>query len=186
MLKELSKYLRGKYTFVVNPVGSGSENVITWNENTKKGFDLDYNLILQSGISNNAGKIRKDFFNAMNVISADSGFEIINRKRVLEIKGFDRRLDCEISCDIAIIAETDQDRMIIVYDINTGRYIWNELENYQESKLMKDYIKSNNLMQKFREEYLKVKNNNADPYKHSYILRLEAINNTYNNFINGR
>lgn len=62
-----------------------------------------------------------------------------------------------------------------------GRYSF-EMRNLSHKSDYKRYeiLKYSDGWNCIREEYLKLKNKNRDPDKHSYILYLEAINNVYN------
>ena len=181
IIKEVNKELKGVYSFTYNPVGSVEDNLVTWIEGSKKGFDVDYNLVLQSGPTNIPSEIVKDFGCAIEKAAKPMEYNIEFKTHVIKIKRLDRKQKYELSCDLALIKDSDLGREIITYDRNNDRYIWNQIALYKSTKFKLSKIKEAKLFNELRNEYLKLKNNNkAD--KCSYMLRLEATNNIFNSY----
>lgn len=181
IIKEVNKELKGVYSFTYNPVGSVEDNLVTWIEGSKKGFDVDYNLVLQSGPTNIPSEIVKDFSCAIEKAAKPMEYNIKFKTHVIKIKRLDRKQKYELSCDLALIKDSDLGREIITYDRNNDRYIWNQIALYKSTKFKLSKIKEAKLFNELRNEYLKLKNNNkAD--KCSYMLRLEATNNIFNSY----
>lgn len=181
IIKEVNKELKGVYSFTYNPVGSVEDNLVTWIEGSKKGFDVDYNLVLQSGPTNIPSEIVKDFSCAIEKAAKPMEYNIEFKTHVIKIKRLDRKQKYELSCDLALIKDSDLGREIITYDGNNDRYIWNQIALYKSTKFKLSKIKEAKLFNELRNEYLKLKNNNkAD--KCSYMLRLEATNNIFNSY----
>lgn len=181
IIKEVNKELKGVYSFTYNPVGSVEDNLVTWIEGSKKGFDVDYNLVLQSGPTNIPSEIVKDFSCAIEKATKPMEYNIEFKTHVIKIKRLDRKQKYELSCDLALIRDSDLGREIITYDRNNDSYIWNQIALYKSTKFKLSKIKEAKLINELRTEYLKLKNNNkAD--KCSYMLRLEATNNIFNSY----
>ncbi|CDR30522.1 Uncharacterised protein [Acholeplasma oculi] len=67
IIKNVQDELRGEITFRFDLIGSGSKKLITQEKGSNKGFDFDYNLVLQQGAFDfTAKEIRDKFMEAFN------------------------------------------------------------------------------------------------------------------------
>lgn len=180
----VQKELRDYFTFDIRLIGSGDKKLVT--QNGENGpFDLDYNLIIQrdkKNLINDPKKIKNLFQNSFNKILKEryNGFKYASDSTsVLTIKLIDDGL--KFSFDVAILIENNNGTYSRLVDDKTNgmqRYIWNKVsssKNYRE-KLIE--IKNNGYWNKFKERYLKHKNEHLrknDGVK-SFSIFLETLN----------
>lgn len=184
------RIMKTKYntTFQFKLIGSGQRHLITKIKNGNRGYDFDYNLILQkSDLWNNPKRLKQQFMDAFNEAVKNTSYKNCeDSTSSITIKVVDKDGKKIIrSCDFAIIYYLDE------YDNDKGyKYIKNLKNNryiFEERKLSKnadfklgeilEYEQGWNII---REEYLKIKNSNNDKNKKSFILYLESIHNVYN------
>lgn len=185
------KFMREKYdtTFQYRLIGSGKRHLITRVKGGNGGYDFDYNLILPDpgdGYHYAAKVIKEQFLEAFQFAVKGTKYKSPeNSTSAVTIKVVNR-VQSKIlhSCDFAIIyypTDNTDDGYMYLKNWKDGRYSF-EMRNLSHKSDYKCYeiLKYSDGWNCIREEYLKLKNKNRDPDKHSYILYLEAINNVYN------
>ena len=176
-------------TFRFELIGSGSRHLITRIKDGNKGFDFDYNLVVNwhNGKMWTAEYARSEISNAFKEAVKGTGFtNPKNTKVVLRIKKKDNHMSKILySCDFAVVYyrnELSDGYECAKLDLKTGKYKWEmrrETVNYPDKLLwLRDNIKS--YWDEIKDEYLLLKDNNKDPDKRSYHLFYEAVNNVYN------
>jgi len=182
IIQKLQDYLRknGKYTFTFHSIGSARVNLVTWSK--ENGYDLDYQLVLKYCEENDPKKIREDFIQAARELSRKMNFKVENKVHVFKITTQDEENELVLSCDIAIINKNANCDQIIVHDKKLNRYIWNTLPTFEKIEKKQEAIKREGFWNEFRDEYLKLKNNNRVKHKHSYQLRIETTNNIWERY----
>ena len=167
-------------------VGSGNRGLVTRTIGGNQGFDLDFNLILDTPdyFSYKPNKVKQLIMNAFQY--AVNNTEWSNPKdstSVFTIKVVDyerKRVKC--SCDFAIIYYDADGEMYYLHNYKDSRgYEFVHRPHAKEiessiNEIRNHYEDGWNLI---RNEYLKLKNNNNDPNKKSFILYIEAVNNVY-------
>ncbi len=179
---------RFNITFQYRLIGSGKRHLITRVKGGNGGFDFDYNLILQApekGYRYDPNVIKDKFREAFNEAVKGTGYKAPeDSTSAITIKVVNQRKKKILySCDFAIIYYPNEDcdnRYFYLKNWKDGKYSF-------EMRLLKDaewkrsqIVKYGNGWQAIRDEYLKLKNNNSDPNKHSFVLYLESIHNVYN------
>ena len=182
IIKNVQKsFLRNYFTFQFKLIGSGETKLITQNGENGE-FDLDYNLILQKDKQNlisNPKRIKELFIQAFNDANQGLGFKPANNSTSVITSKLVLNNKLHFSFDVAIICEGNNGNFYkLIYDKNTGRYLWNELKssrNYEE----KIYIlKQKHLWAQVKELYLNKKNMylKRGEEKKSFSILLETIN----------
>ncbi len=179
---------RHNTTFQYKLIGSGSKHLVTKIENDNKGYDFDYNLILQKpDLWNDPKKLKQQFMNAFREAVKGTPYSPPeDSTSSITIKVIDQKNSRIIrSCDLAIIYYEDDKKPNKGYKYlrnwKNGRYSFElrKLSVNIDAKL--DEIKEDdNGWNMVREEYLNLKNQNKDINKKSFILYLESINNVHN------
>lgn len=189
IINKAQNILKEKYniTFQYKLIGSGRRHLITRVKGGNKGFDLDYNLILQR-YDCSENKLREYFRIAFNKACKGTKFSFPeNSTSVLKLKCIGSNKKIKYSVDLAIV-EYDTD------DINDGYWY---LKRNQHGKYVFEFRNlSRNIEWKLnrileykegwgwiRDEYIKLKNKNRDTNKHSFCLYYESIHNVYNHII---
>lgn len=190
IIRHAQRIMKQKYntTFQYKLIGSADRHLVTKIKNGNKGYDFDYNLILQkSDLWKNPKKLKQQFMNAFNEAVKETPYsppedstssitiKVIDKKNLKIIRSF----------DLAIIYYLDDEEpdegYMYLKNWKNGNYSFeprnlsvnidaklDEIEKYEDGWNM------------VREEYLKLKNRNKDINKKSFILYLESINNVYN------
>lgn len=189
---ELSK-LNIKSVFY--PVGSGKYHLITrCIENGKKHpFDLDYNLEIDI-------KTLPEKFRNLNLLKETVKTQLNNVIRnekesfragqdstsVITVPlHFPNDVDkIEFSIDVAIVSKNENgDLQRLVRNKKTGGITWSQIKNTNNIKNKIQEIKTANLWNDVRKNYLNLKNN-PKIEEPSFICRIMAIENVYKNIIN--
>ena len=196
IIRKVQKLTQRNFTFQYQLVGSGKRHLITREKNGNKGFDFDYNLILNCNPgyyweAESAKKVLMDAFDKAIAGTIYSHPE--DSKTAITIKVKDnKKSGIKYSCDFAIIyyPELDDDEEPYFKYIRNakkggnGPYTWEirKCSRNIDEKLI--WLKNNvdDYWNQIRREYLKVKNANRDPDKHSFQLYYETINNLYNTY----
>lgn len=193
IIHSAQKFMKENYntTFQYRLIGSGKRHLITREKGGNGGYDFDYNLLLptlEEGWRYKAKVVKEQFIQAFNYAVQDTPYTSSkDSTSVITIKVVNKEKRTILhSCDFAIIyypeKETDAGYMYLK-NWKNGRYSFEmrHLSKKIDEKLdvIMRYSNGWNLI---REEYLKIKNANRDPDKHSYVLYLEAINNVFNNY----
>ena len=189
IIRHAQQIMRKKYntTFQYKLIGSADKHLVTKVRNGNRGYDFDYNLILQkTDLWKNPKKLKQQFMNAFSdAIKGTSYNEPEDSTSCLTIKVVDKKNSKIIcSCDLAIIyyldsSDTNEGYMYLK-NWKNGRYSFEErnLSQNAEYKLA-EILEYEQGWQMIREEYIKIKNMNKDPHKKSFILYLESIHNVY-------
>ena len=191
ILQKMQSQLKKKFPFSFQLVGSGKRHLVTRIKNGNKGFDLDYNLILDDDCYDyDAKEVKNRFINAMKNALKDSRFHFSNPKdssSVITFQSVDRKNSkIKYGCDFAIICYTyDEDSNLDGYnylknDKKSGNYIWNFRPiKYDPEELVEKICEYENGWDCVRKEYLRLKNCNIKNEKRSYDIYREAVNNVY-------
>lgn len=191
IIHRVQKFMRKKYktTFQYRLIGSGKKHLITREIGGNKGYDFDYNLILPTldeGYHYIAKVVKEQFLEAFRFAVKGTNYKAPeDSTSVLTIKVVDHTQGRILhSCDFAIIyyrTEDVDDGYMYLMNWKNGTYSFEkrDLSHKADYKLYA-ILECSDGWKFIREEYLKLKNSNRDPDKHSYILYLEAINNVYN------
>ena len=193
IIKKVQKLLKNKFTFQFVLVGSGKKKLITREIGGNKGFDFDYNLILNNPDDEHYWKpdfAKQTLLKAFNQVVKNTDYDCPeDSKTAITIKVKDINNSKIIhSCDFAIIYYPNEDESnyykYVRHDKKNNVYTW-EIRNcsrYYDDKL--NWLKENirDYWTIIKNEYLKVKNNNKDTNKHSFQLYLETINNLFNQY----
>ena len=188
IIRKVQKILRNEkgITFQPRLVGSGGRHLITRLIGGNKGFDLDYNLILQKHQDDDPGFIRGIFLNAFQMAAKGTLYKVESSTSAITIKYIDKRENkIKYSCDLAIIEYDDEyeDDGYYIIKKECGKFVWKERSNsYGLDTKLKEIREwnSNEWWNWIKEEYLTVKNSNKDTDKHSFSLYNEAVCNVYN------
>lgn len=183
IIKEVQKKVRyvvdGRtFTFQFELVGSGKQKLVTREVGGNKGFDLDYNLIINNNKHHwKAARAKETLLKAFQEVLKDSKYKVENSTSVITIKRIDTENSKIIySCDFAIMRNY-KEKYYFIKKNSEAAYIWNE-KNVEIVTEKSQWVMAYH-WKEFKEEYLKLKNKQKD--RNSFSLRLEAINNICNN-----
>ncbi len=191
IIKQLQRNMREQYSITFKPVlvGSAKRSLVTRVVNGNTGFDFDYNFSIQKDSDYSAKQLKNLFINELNEILVNNGWDtyIENNRQAMTIKRVNRFQSYIIySCDFAIVYdyedEYDDFQKILIYDKETGNYVWNKRRYGKNYEYKLSNLLENGLWTEVKHEYLNLKNNNADPDKISFSVYLEAVNNVYNRY----
>lgn len=186
ILSKVHSILRREYgiTFQHKLIGSGNKHLITKLKNGNKGFDFDYNLVLEKCGNYNVKQLKGIFISAFNkAISGTQYKHPEDSTSTITIKVVDTKNKKVVhSCDFAIIrykSNDNNDGYEYIRNLKDGRYQWSYRDlsknlNFKINEIINFYKSGWELI---KEEYLKLKNRQN---KHSFVLYLEAVNNVYN------
>ena len=190
IIRKAQQTMKKRYntTFQYQLIGSANQHLVTKIKNGNKGYDFDYNLILQkSDLWNCPQKLKQQFMTAFSDAVKGTPYKVPeDSTSAITMKVVDKKNSRIIrSCDLAIIYYLDEDDTdkgyMYLRNWKNGWYSFEKrrLSNNADSKLdaILEYEQGWNMI---REEYLKIKNNNKDKNKKSFILYLESIHNVYN------
>ena len=193
IIKKAQKILRKNsgITFQFELIGSGSRHLITRIKGGNKGFDFDYNLILNCE-KNYYWKpkfARQEITKAIDEAIKGTKYDHPQNSSVaITIKVKDAQNSKIIhSCDFAVVyypKENSDEHKYVRFDAKNNQYTW-QIRKYTKNYHDKlDWLKENvnGYWNEIKKEYLKLKDNNKDLNKHSFQLFYEAINNIYNNY----
>ncbi|HHX70506.1 MAG TPA: hypothetical protein GX708_20940 [Gallicola sp.] len=192
IIRKVQYHMKPEYTFQFVLIGSGRKKLITREKGSNKGFDFDYNFVLQNVYEdyNEPVDIRQNFFNIIQEVSKDYGYKTEDSTTSITIKLVDQDNKKIVhSCDIAIVEEIEDEndvtsQWVYVRDKSKNKpsYTLRERPNsYRYNNKISD-IEGAGLWNELRDEYLKIKNKNHDSNKKSFQLFIEAINNVYNRY----
>lgn len=191
IIKKTQKIMEEKYEilFYYELIGSGGRNLVTRIKDGNKGYDFDYNLVIEhpgQGNSYRAKVVYDNFRNAFNEARKGTKYDFPEGSTsVLTIACKDQKNNKRLyGCDLAIVYYASD-------DYNDGYYY---LKNWKNGKYSFELRKSSvnadwkldeileydNGWNWIRDEYIKLKNNNKDKNKKSFVLYLESIHNVYN------
>ena len=192
IIHRAQKFMKENFdtTFQYRLIGSGKRHLITRVKGGNGGYDFDYNLILQApekGYCYKAKVVKEQFLQAFNYAVKGTPYKFPeDSTSAVTIKVVNYKKSVILhSCDLAVIyypeKETNAGYMYLK-NWKNGQYSF-EMRNLSQraDEKLETIMQYSNGWNAIREEYLKIKNSNNDPDKHSYILFLEAVNNVYNN-----
>lgn len=191
IIRDVQNEVRDKFTFQFEIVGSYSRNMITYDQKSNIGFDLDVNIHPNDDENEYTAKqIKNTLIKAFNKYIKKYGYSNVeDSTRVITIKVKDTEHSKIIhSVDFAIVKDyVDNDgywhQMYIKFDKKNRSYAWKEQsEEFYSLQDKIDKIKQENLWQELRDMYLRLKNENTDKHKKSRSLFAEAVNNIYNEY----
>lgn len=181
ILYEVQDLVRDKFTFSFTPIGSSSRNMITYDAKSNIGFDFDINIEVNDDNEDFEPKeIRTIIRNAIDRIAPRYGYKCCDDStRVLTIKKVNTFSSRIIhSCDFAIVYNcTDGRQQYICFNKDNNYYSW-EYQGKGFVGLNKkiDWLKKKSLWGKLQDYYIKKKNANENPDKHSRSIFAESIN----------
>lgn len=192
IIKRAQKILRKKsgITFRFELIGSGSKHLITRIMGGNKGFDFDYNLILncEEGHYWKAKYARQEVTKAIKEAVEGTEYDYPQDSKVaITIKAKDTKHSKIIhSCDFAVVYYPDEnsdEHKYVKLDLSNNKYSWETRKYSKDYHIKLDWLKNNvgNYWDEIKKEYLKLKNNNNDINKRSFQLFYETVNNVYNN-----
>ena len=170
-------------------IGSGSKHLITRVIGGNKGFDYDYNLILncEEGYHWKAKYARDEVYKALDKAFKGTAYDHPqNSKVAIRVKVKDK-VNSRIlhSCDFAVVyypGDIEKGHCYAKLDLKTNECVWEMRKHTNGNPTKLNWLKENvkNYWSKIKKEYLILKDNNKDPNKHSYQLFYETVNNVYN------
>ena len=181
--------LRKQYTFQHEPVGSYSRNMITYDAKSNIGFDFDINIYPNDEENCfTAKQIKLLFKQSLDKFAHRYGYDFAeDSTRVLTIKVKDRKNSRILhSVDFAFVNDYEDDdgydcQEYIHYNKKQNAYSWSEQsQGFYMLPERFQWIKGNGLKDELDALYIRKKNNNDDPNKHSRSLFAEAVNACYN------
>lgn len=196
ILKEVQNIIRDEFTFQFRLVGSGNKHLITREINGNKGFDFDYNLILNHPKSSVGyywlPKYAKEtLMKAFRKVVKGTNYsdpEDSTTSITIKVKDY-KNSKIFHSCDFAIIYYPNDEQYDYYKYIRFNKptnYTWEirTISKNIDDKL--EWLKHNvpNYWTLIKEHYLHLKNTNKDKNKHSFQLYYETINNLYNGYHN--
>lgn len=193
IIKKVQDLVRDDFTFQFKLVGSGGKHLITRKVGGNKGFDFDYNLIINNPDEDhywNADFAKKTLMNAFNEAVKGTRYDCPeDSTTAITIKVKDKKHSKIIhSCDFAIVYYPDLEEeeesyfKYVRHDKQRDKYTW-EIRNCSKNYDNKiEWLKENvdGYWEEIKDEYLKVKEANQNSDKHSFQLYFEAVNNVYN------
>lgn len=196
IIKKVQNLVRDDFTFQFKLVGSGGKHLITREVGGNKGFDFDYNLILNcdEGKRWKPDFAKKTLMKAFNEAVKGTRYDYPeDSTTAITIKVKDTKHSKIIhSCDFAIIhypdLEEDEDSyfMYVKHEKQRDKYTWEirDCSKNYDAKIewLKDNV--NGYWDEIKDEYLKIKEANNNPNKHSFQLYFEAVSNVFNYYYN--
>lgn len=186
--KDLSKH----YTFQAKVVGSYSRNMITKDLKGNTGFDFDFNIYPNDDENSfSAKEIKLLFKRSLDKFARAYGYDYAeDSTRVLTIKVKDRQNSRIVhSVDFAFVSDYEDEegnacQEYIRFNKKHNSYTWEEQpQGFYMLPERIDWLKENDLWTETRQMYLRKKNTNENPDKHSRSLFAEAVNETYRKFL---
>lgn len=181
IIHEVQNIVRDNFTFQFKSVGSYKQNMITYDRKSNIGFDFDFDLEVNDDEENFSPKeIRQIIQNAMDRIVPRYGYKCCgDSTRVLTIKKINTYTSRILhSCDFALVHNCGNGRQqYIRFNKKNSNYTWefqgNGFKNLEKKiKWLRDHKHWGEL----RDYYIKKKNNNDDPDKHSRSILAESVN----------
>lgn len=196
IIKKVQNIVRDEFTFQFKLVGSGNRHLITREVKGNKGFDFDYNIILnhpkgEEGYYWKAKYAKETLIKAFRKAVKGTSYsdpENSTTSITIKVKNTEKS-KIEHSCDFVIIYyPNDSDENYFKYvrfDKKQNQYIWAIRDISYDIDEKYEWIKDNidDYWNELKYDYyLELKNNNKDPNKHSFQLYHEAINNMFNDY----
>ena len=175
-------------TFEEKLIGSGGKNLVTKVVGGNKGFDFDYNFVIQKHNDLEAKDLRLLFVRKLEVIISNTNYKTVSDgEQSFTIKVVDKKKSqIKHGCDFAIVNEyidnQNNFRQQILVKLSNNSYSWEDKPIAKNYSTKVSNLKANGLWNEVRDEYLKVKNSNNDGNKKSYTMYYEAVNNVYGRY----
>lgn len=181
ILRKVQKNLRKNkiLTFQFNLIGSAKRKLITREENGNKGFDLDYNIVIQNIFDEdyeNPKLLKEKFINLFYEYFDDSYDHAEDSTSAITVKKLNAKKNKILhSVDFAIVNyykdEYDRERQVNVrFDKNTNTYSWALRKVATDHRYVENFINENNLWQEVKDLYLANKKQSS-PTNHPKILK---------------
>ena len=191
IIKKVQIILKKKtgITFQFELIGSGSKHLITRVKGGNKGFDFDYNIIINydKGQMWKADYARKEFTKALDEAIKGTQYDHPQNSQVaITIKVKDTKKSKILhSCDFAIVYYPEDElggHKYAKLNLETSKCSWENRQYTKNYHIKLDWLKENvnGYWEEIKDEYIKLKDNNKDINKHSFQLFYEAVNNVYN------
>lgn len=185
LLSEVRDDLKSQYTFQHRIVGSYARNMITYDEKSNVGFDLDVNIFPNDdGEKFDAKQIKWLFKMALDKHVLSHGFDYAeDSTRVLTVKAKDRQRSRVLySIDFAFVYnykdnDNSMHQQYIHYNKKQGSYTWEEQPKgfYMLPEKIK-WIKAQGIWESaLKPYYLEKKNYNKDPHTHSRTIFANVV-----------
>lgn len=184
IIHEVQDLVEEYFTFQFRPVGSSSRNMITYDTKSNIGFDFDFDFEINDDEENySPAEIRHIIQNAIDQVAPRYGYKHCeDSTRVLTIKKINT-LTSKIlhSCDIAIVYNCGDGRQqYIRFNKDHSNYTWEyQGESFKNLEKRIAWLKANAYWGKLQDYYIKKKNQNNNPDKHSRSILAESINEMY-------
>lgn len=182
LIKEVQNRVRDKFTFQFEFIGSTKRNMITEDVRSNIGFDFDVNLTVNNDKNYTPKKIRTILRTALTNVSRKYGYDRCeDSTRVITIVNISTKNSSILhSCDFAIV----KGNKYIRFDKKENAYVWasQPKDFINLDKKAKELRKDSEIWKVVKEKYLKKKNENKNPNKHSRSLYAETINEVYDKF----
>lgn len=177
------------FSFQSEFIGSTTLNMVTRDRKSNVGYDFDVNVYPNVDFDDyTPAELRQLFTKYFNKYAHEYGYSHCeDSTRVLTIKVKDTaHSKIKHSCDIGIVLYDDDDDGWYVHCNKAGdrkTYEFKMLPDPDEIEDKISWLKENGYWNQVRKMYLRLKNNNTDDDKKSRSLRLEAINNIFNEYV---
>lgn len=182
LIKEVQNQVRDKFTFQFEFIGSTKRNMITEDARSNIGFDFDVNLTVNNDKNYTPKEIRTILRTALTNVSQKYGYDRCeDSTRVITIVKISTKNSSILhSCDFAIV----KGNQYIRFDKKKNAYVWasQPKDFINLDKKAKELRKDSEIWKVVKEKYLKKKNENKNPNKHSRSLYAETINEVYDKF----
>lgn len=180
-------FVNEKMTFQYMLIGSGKRHLITRIKGGNKGFDFDYNLILQSEPGYYRIYAKEALFKAFQEAIKGTYFQKIeNSTSAITIKSINKnKSKVNFSCDFGIVYYNGNREMNYLHTKKRGGPIICEWRKRQSAIGMDRKLKElkecwpNHYWEYIKSEYLDLKNKNS-AQKRSFHLYMESVNNVHN------
>ena len=172
-------------------IGSGGKNLITREIGGNRGYDFDYNLVIdapEQGMKWVGKEVHRVFLNAFRQTVAGTPFkEPEESTSVLTIKKVDRRRKAvACSCDFAIVYYDPSGHHFLQYNKGNGGFGFQHRSfRYDVDGLAEEIRHADNGWNELRDEYLRLKNADTQS-KRSFVLYVEAVNNVHRRLLGSR
>ncbi len=172
ILQNVQYQVKPMLSFRFGPIGSYARNMITYDRKSNVGFDLDFNIDIQSDVDDYSPKdIKKQIRLAIDAFGRPLGYSPAeDSTRVITIKRINPFTRTVVSsCDFAIVQSiTDrkgkQRQRYIHFNKETGQYEWRlQSGGFYLLEEKVEWLKDNDLWNELREAYLEKKNGNDNP-----------------------
>ncbi len=183
IMNAVQNLVRHDFTFQFEFVGSTERQMVTQDIGNNIGFDFDINIQVNDKDNLSAKEIKNNIRSALDKIAPHFGYDHAeDSTRVLTIKFKDRKNSRILhSCDLAIInnytdAHGRKGQQYIRFNKKQKSYTWEEQpKEYDLLSEKSQWINDRGYWTEMRRLYLKKKNRNSNPHKHSRSIYAETV-----------